>query len=70
MWSASFGSAPEVPAGAIMARSRASFVQNWTELLGVKFSDAPEIHHLLMDKIPKIELKWLGLGKVERSELA
>lgn len=69
MWSASFASAPEVPASEIMVRSREAFVRKWTELLGVKFSDAPEIHHLLMDKIPPIQLKWLGIGKVERSEL-
>lgn len=69
MWSASFGSAPEIDAGGIMARSRAAFVEKWSRILGVKFSDAPEIHHLLMDKIPPIQVKWLGLGKIERSEL-
>ena len=68
MWSASFGSAPEINAGGVMAKSRASFVQKWTGILGVPFSDAPDIHHLLMDKIPPIRVKWLGLGKVERSE--
>lgn len=69
IWSASFGSAPEIPAGAIMARSREAFVSKWMEILGVKFSDAPDIHHLLMDKIAPIQVKWLGAGKVERSEL-
>lgn len=69
MWSASFASAPEIPAGSIMARSREAFVRKWTEILGVKFSDAPEIHHLLMDKIEPIQVKWLGIGKVERNEL-
>ena len=68
MWSASFGSAPEIDAGSIMSRSRAAFVKKWTEILGLPFSDAPEIHHLLMDKIPPIQVKWLGLGKIERSE--
>lgn len=68
MWSASFASAPEVPAGSIMARSRQEFVRKWTGILGVQFSDAPEIHHLLMDKIKPIQVKWLGLGKTERSE--
>ncbi len=69
MWSASFASAPEISAGTVMARSRESFVRKWTELLGVQFSDAPDIHKLLMDKIPPIEVKWLGLGKVERSQV-
>ena len=69
MWSASFGSAPEIDAGSIMARSRSAFVEKWTAILGTKFSDAPDIHHLLMDKIPPIQVKWLGMGKVERSEL-
>jgi GT2 family glycosyltransferase len=69
MWSASFATAPEVPAGAIMARSRASFVKKWMEILGTTFADAPDIHHLLMDKIPPIEVRWLGVGKVERREM-
>lgn len=69
MWSASFGSAPEIDAGGVMARSRAAFVEKWTKILGVQFSDAPEIHHLLMDKIPPVNVKWLGLGNVARSEL-
>jgi len=69
MWSASFGSAPEIDAGSVMARSRAAFVEKWSGILGVKFSDAPEIHNLLMDKIPTTLVKWLGLGRVERSEI-
>jgi hypothetical protein len=69
MWSASFGTAPEIDAGSIMARSRNSFVEKWSQILGVKFSDAPEIHHLLMDKIKPISVKWLGIGKVPREEL-
>lgn len=69
MWSASFASAPEISAGTVMARSRESFVRKWSEKLGVKFSDAPELHSLLMDKIAPIEVKWLGQGKVERREL-
>jgi len=67
IWSASFGSAPEIDAGRIMTRSRAAFVEKWSGILGVKFSDAPEIHNLLMDKIPPVPVKWLGVGKVERS---
>jgi len=69
IWSASFGSAPEIDAGGIMARSRASFIEKWSGILGVKFSDAPEIHSLLMDKIPPFAVRWLGAGKVERSEV-
>lgn len=69
IWSASFGSAPEIDAGGIMARSRASFIEKWSAILGVRFTDAPEIHPLLMDKIPKFPVKWLGLGGVEREEV-
>ncbi len=69
IWSATFGSAPEIDAGGIMAHSRASFVEKWSGILGIKFSDAPEIHSLLMDKIPPFQVRWLGLGKVERSEI-
>lgn len=69
MWSASFASAPEISAGTVMNRSRDSFVQKWSKLLGVKFSDAPELHRLLMDKIEPMPVKWLGKGKVERVEL-
>jgi GT2 family glycosyltransferase len=69
IWSASFGSAPEIDAGNIMNRSRASFVEKWSKILGVKFSDAPEIHSLLMDKIPPFPVKWLGLGKKPREEI-
>jgi GT2 family glycosyltransferase len=69
MWSASFAAAPEISAGAVIARSRESFVKKWSEKLGVKFSDAPELHSRLMDKIAPIEVKWLGQGKVERSAL-
>lgn len=66
MWSASFGSAPEINAGGVMTRSRASFVEKWRKILGVMFNDAPEIHSLLMDKIQPFSVKWLGLGKVKR----
>lgn len=66
MWSATFGSAPEIDAGGIMNKSRAAFVEKWQKILNFKFSDAPEIHHLLMDKIPEMWIKWLGLGKIKR----
>lgn len=69
MWSATFASAPEVPASQIMNESRAKFVEKWSGILGVKFSDAPEIHNLLMDKIPQFEVKWLGVGKRERAQV-
>lgn len=68
MWSATFASAPEVPAAQIMNDSRAKFVAKWSEILGVRFSDAPEIHNLLMDKIPPLQVRWLGVGKRERTE--
>lgn len=69
MWSASFGSAPEIDAGGVMARSRASFVAKWRGILGVSFNDAPEIHSHLMDKIPPFPVKWLGMGKIPREEV-
>jgi len=69
IWSASFGSAPEIDAGSVMNRSRSAFVEKWSRILGVKFSDAPEIHSLLMDKIPLFPVKWLGLGKKPREEV-
>lgn len=68
MWSASFGAAPEIDAGGVIARSRAAFVAKWSAILGVKFSDAPEIHSLLMDRIKPMQIKWLGLGRAERME--
>lgn len=66
IWSATFGSAPEIPAGEIMVQSRAKFVEKWSTILGVRFNDAPEIHSLLMDKIPPIPVRWLGKGKSPR----
>lgn len=69
IWSASFGSAPEIDAGSVMNRSRSSFVEKWSKILGVKFSDAQEIHSLLMDKIPRFQVKWLGLGKKPKEEV-
>lgn len=69
IWSASFGSAPEIDAGGVMARSRAAFVEKWRAILGVTFNDAPEIHHLLMDKIPAFSVKWLGIGKKHKEEI-
>jgi GT2 family glycosyltransferase len=65
MWSASFEKAPEIDAGSVIARSRQLFVEKWSKLLGIRFNDAPEIHHLLMDKINPMPVKWLGLGKSE-----
>lgn len=69
IWSATFGSAPEIPAGQIMNQSRAKFVEKWTSRLGVQFQDAPDIHPLLMDKIPLIPVRWLGVGKRAREEM-
>jgi hypothetical protein len=69
LWSATFATAPEINAGKVMAESRQKFVWKWSAILGVRFSDAPEIHNLLMDKIPKIQVKWIGLDGSERSEL-
>lgn len=68
IWSATFASAPEVPAGQIMKDSKAKFVEKWSKILGIKFNDAPDIHHLLMDKIPLMKVRWLGIGKKPREE--
>lgn len=68
VWSATFASAPEIPAGHIMNESRRKFVEKWKQILGVEFNDAPEIHSLLMDKIPLIRVRWLGAQKRLREE--
>ena len=62
IWSATFGSAPEIPAGEIMNQSRNKFVAKWSAILGKSFQDAPEIHNLLMDKIEKFPFRWIGVG--------
>lgn len=69
IWSATFGSAPEIPAGDIMTASRNRFVDKWSKILGVHFQDAPEIHSLLMDKIPLVPVRWLGVGMREMEGL-
>ena len=66
IWSATFGSAPEIPAGQIMIDSRNRFVEKWSGILGVRFQDAPEIHPLLMNKIAPFPVRWLAPGKVKR----
>ena len=69
IWSATFGSAPEIPAGQIMIDSRNRFVEKWSAILGVRFQDAPEIHPLLMDKIAPFPVRWLAPGKVKREAI-
>ena len=69
IWSATFGSAPEIPAGQIMIDSRNRFVEKWSGILGVRFQDAPEIHPLLMDKIAPFPVRWLAPGKVKREAI-
>lgn len=66
MWSATFASAPEIPASSIMADSRRKFIEKWSQILGTKFNDAPDIHPLLMDKIQPFPVRWLGVNKRER----
>jgi len=66
IWSATFGSAPEINAGRVMRESRGKFVEKWSARLGVGFNDAPEIHHLLMDRIPPTEISWLCRDGTER----
>ena len=69
LWSATFGSAPEIPAGQIMIDSRNRFVEKWSGILGVRFQDAPEIHSLLMDKIAPFPVRWLGPDKSKREAI-
>lgn len=69
MWSATFGSAPEIDSGRLMKESRAKFVEYWSARLGIRFNDAPDIHNILMDRIPKFEVKWIGLDGRERCEV-
>jgi GT2 family glycosyltransferase len=69
IWSATFGSAPEIDAGRVIAESRAEFVGKWSKRLGITVRDAPDIHNHLMDRIPKFEVRWLGQGGEERREL-
>jgi glycosyl transferase family 2 len=68
IWSATFGSAPEINAARVMAESRAKFLAKWSATLGRGFGDAPDIHPVLMDKIPKFPVRWLGVGKAKREE--
>lgn len=69
IWSATFSTAPEINAGRVMVESRSKFVQKWSSRLNVRFNDAPDIHNLLMDKIPKIQVRWIDLNGGERSEM-
>lgn len=68
IWSATFGSAPEIPAGQIMMESRHKFVDKWTKVLGFHFMDAPDVHTPIMSKIGPQLIKWLGSGKTPRQE--
>jgi len=66
IWSQTFASAPEINASKIMNDSKRKFVQKWSEKLNYKFNDAPDIHNLIMDKIPPLELKWLDENLIEK----
>jgi GT2 family glycosyltransferase len=68
IWSATFASAPEINAGRVMSESRAKFLAKWSGILGRGFGDAPDIHPVLMGKIPKFPVRWLGVGKARREE--
>lgn len=69
LWSATFGSAPEIPAGKIMMESRQKFVEKWSQALGITFQDAPDIHERIMSKIPPQKIKWLGANRTPREEM-
>lgn len=66
IWSQTFASAPEINASAILNDSRRKFVEKWSARLNIRFSDAPELHNLLMDKIPSMEIKWLNEHHLEQ----
>lgn len=69
IWSKTFSTAPEIDAGSILNDSRKKFVTKWSERLNIKFNDAPDIHNLLMDKIPLLEIKWLDSSGTEHIDM-
>jgi len=50
-----------------MNESKCKFVEKWSARLGININDAPDIHPLLMDKIPPIKIKWLDENDMERT---
>lgn len=69
IWSQTFREAPEINASSILNDSKKKFVSKWSERLGIKFNDAPDIHNLLMDPIPQMEIIWLDENHLERRSM-
>ena len=65
IWSQTFGSAPEIDAGAIIRNSKQKFLDKWRVRLPITINDAPDIHPYLMDKIPPLEIRWLNEHHLE-----
>ena len=68
IWSQTFGSAPEINAGQVMADSKRKFLEKWRARLGIEINDAPDIHPHLMDRIPPIEIRWLDENELQRTD--
>ena len=67
IWSQTFGSAPEINAGQVMADSKKKFIEKWSSRLKIHINDAPDIHPHLMDKIPPIEIRWLDENELQKT---
>lgn len=68
IWSQTFGSAPEINAGQVMADSKRKFLAKWSAKLGIHINDAPDIHPHLMDKIPPIQIRWLDENELQQTD--
>jgi GT2 family glycosyltransferase len=69
IWSQTFGSAPEINAGQVMADSKRKFLEKWRVRLGIEINDAPDIHPHLMDKIGPIEIKWIDENEIQHASI-
>lgn len=69
LWSQTFRSASEINAGKIINESKAKFIDKWSKQLNYSFNDAPDIHDLLMDKIPLMPIKWLDIWGNEHEDV-
>ena len=69
IWSQTFGSAPEINAGQVMADSKRKFLEKWRVRLGIEINDAPDIHPFLMDKIGPIEIQWIDENELQHTSI-
>lgn len=69
IWSQTFGSAPEINAGQVMADSKRKFLEKWRARLAIEINDAPDIHPFLMEKIGPIEISWLDEDQKENKSI-